>query len=337
MAQEVLAAGDAAEAWKAAKRRNWREAVRIGTEANRRRRDPTLEMALARWRCLAFSGGRGSERPDAAFPAPAFPDLGPPGDGVPECQAGDLTPERVAGAIAHKGSLLVRGLLSPEEAEQLRQGIDHAYAAREAHPEGDPEGWYCPLRMPGDEGSRSFIGETDSILTADSPRLLFELIERFTARGVIDLAAGVLGERPALSILKSTLRRTRPGRGGGWHQDGAFLGDVGALNVWLALTPCGRDAVGLDVVSRRIPYVVQTGTHGAPLDWMVGDGMLDVFEAGGVRIESPEFAAGDALLFDHLMLHRTALTPGATATRYAIETWMFTPSVFPMEQLPLAL
>ena len=51
---------------------------------------------------------------------------------------------------------------------------------------------------------------------------------------------------------------------------------------------------------------------------------------GGVaRWSRRPFRAGDALLFDHLLLHRTAVGPGMTRERYAMETWLFAPSVVP--------
>ncbi len=76
----------------------------------------------------------------------------------------------------------------------------------------------------------------------------------------------------------------RPGdphgyKGISWHQDGAFLGGVRALNVWLSLSHCGDDAPGLDIVPKRIDRVVPTGTEGAAFDWSVSQAVVD--EAAG--------------------------------------------------------
>ena len=50
--------------------------------------------------------------------------------------------------------------------------------------------------------------------------------------GLTDLVAGYLGERPALSLEKWTLRRVPPTANTSWHQDGAFLGEtVRTVNV----------------------------------------------------------------------------------------------------------
>jgi hypothetical protein len=56
--------------------------------------------------------------------------------------------------------------------------------------------------------------------------------------------------------------------------------------------------------------------------------------AGGIL--RPEFSPGDALLFDHLFLHRTGVSSGMTRQRWAIETWFFAPSSYPDGQIPLA-
>jgi hypothetical protein len=168
--------------------------------------------------------------------------------------------------------------------------------------------------------------------------MLFDLIDLFDTSGVIAMIAAILGERPALSIGKSTLRRVPHTSDTDWHQDGAFLGaGVRTINVWLSLSPCGIDAPGLDVVARRLPYVLQTGSHGAQFDWSVGPGLVDLLESGGVRVESPVFAAGDALMFDELMLHRTGVRPGMTKSRWAVESWFFAPSTFPMDQAPIVI
>ena len=52
---------------------------------------------------------------------------------------------------------------------------------------------------------------------------------------------------------------------GAWHQDGAFMGDVRALNLWLSLSRCGDESPGLDIVPRRLDQMVATTTDEALL------------------------------------------------------------------------
>ena len=84
-------------------------------------------------------------------------------------------------------------------------------------------------------GRRNWVRRGGAMWTADSPRMLFDFLEMVEALGIGRLITEYLGERPAVSANKSTLRRTPPGeRCGDWHQDGAFLGDeVRCLNLWL--------------------------------------------------------------------------------------------------------
>jgi hypothetical protein len=51
----------------------------------------------------------------------------------------------------------------------------------------------------------------------------------------------------------------------------------------------------------------------------------------------PIFEPGDAVLFDHLCLHRTAAEPDMPKLRYATETWCFAPSSFPIKQIPIVV
>ncbi|HEV2677622.1 MAG TPA: phytanoyl-CoA dioxygenase family protein [Aliidongia sp.] len=311
------------------------------TKANRTLRAPELERQLVTWRTAAFAA-LDAARPRVVWP-PEYADPFPGHPGLPQVEAEALTAEILGGAILHHGALWVRGLASAGEAERLRQDIDRAFAARDAFHAGAPldetNPWYAQAVTEETLASRrGWVESGGGAWTADSPRVLFDLVELFNGKGIVDVIAGVLGERPALSIGKSTLRRVPCTTNTDWHQDGSFLGpSVRTVNVWLSLSDCGEDAPGLDVVARRLPYVVQCGSHGAYFDWSVGPGMVGILEQGGAEVVSPVFAAGDALLFDQLMLHRTGVRPGMTKSRWAVESWFFAPSSFPMEQAPIVV
>jgi ectoine hydroxylase-related dioxygenase (phytanoyl-CoA dioxygenase family) len=161
---------------------------------------------------------------------------------------------------------------------------------------------------------------------------MFELCEALAETGLESVITEYLGERPAMSMDKCTLRRVSAGGGIEWHQDGAFLGGgVRTVNAWFALSRCGRDAPGLDVIPQRVPRVFATGQSGDAetfFDWVVSAETI-ARELPGVQVWRPEFQAGDVLLFDHVTLHRTANSPAMPNPRYAIESWFFAPSVYP--------
>lgn len=267
-------------------------------------------------------------------------------DGLPEVAAEDLTAETIRSAFLARGSLLVRGLLDAVKAEELTGGIDRALAGRDAFLEGAPVNettpWFEPFEpAPGysttDADWNRHKAGSGSVWASDSPRMMFDLLEAFDQAGIRRIASQYLGERPAFSMNKTVLRRTPPGTGSAWHQDGAFLGSgIRTLNVWLALNGCGEDAPGLDVVPKRLDDIVETGAEGAIFVWSVSDKSVDEL-TGGEAIPRPAFEPGDALLFDHLCLHRTGTDPAMTKVRYATETWHFAPSVFPEKLVPLVV
>lgn len=138
---------------------------------------------------------------------------------------------------------------------------------------------------------------------------------------------------------KCTLRRVfpdafKPDAPSFWHQDGAFLGNVRALNIWLSLSRCGDVAPGLDIIPRRFDHIVPTGTEGAVFDWSVSQTVAEE-AAGEAPILRPIFEPGDALMFDELFLHATGADPGMPNARYAVECWFFGPSAFPSGCAPL--
>ena len=316
---------------------NFRQAIDVATAANRTLEAPELERRIMVWRVQAFptmdrTGGPSSWPPAFADP---FPGL----HGVPEIEFSELTAEVMGGAFQHHGSLLVRGLTTPEQAKKLQIGIDRAMKARELSKGGGPmqeiSSWY--VETPLDTATNAARGWLGGVWLADSPRMMYEFLELYEKRGVMRLLSDYLAEPLTISIGKSTLRRNEPdGSVHDWHQDGAFLGeDVRTVNVWLSLSDCGKDAPGLDIVGGRLPCVVQTGSHGARLEWTVGGGLVDELQQAGTPVVSPVFRPGDAMLFDQLMLHRTAVRPEMDKTRYAIESWFFTPSTFPLDQGPI--
>src|SRR5690554_5712617 len=68
---------------------------------------------------------------------PAYPDPFPGLAGrLPEITPDRLDCATVAGAVAHHGAVIVRGLLGPDDADRGADAIRRVTAAREADPEG---------------------------------------------------------------------------------------------------------------------------------------------------------------------------------------------------------
>ena len=273
-------------------------------------------------------------------PEPDFDALGDAG-GVPEAAPADLSPAVLRAAILRGGCLLVPELVPRADAERFAHQIDRAFAERERHDAGRrfDDGLYSefePEPRYEEPIARQWIKSGGGLLAVDSPALSFALLELFRAAGLPSLAESYLGEPALVAADKSTLRRADPAVRGGWHQDGKFMGDVNALNVWLSLSRCGDVAPGLDIVPRRFEHHVTTQTDEAFLDNMVSQRMAEE-AAGDTPILRPIFNPGDVLLFDELFLHKTASDPDMPSPRFAVENWFFGPSAFPKDYIPLTV
>jgi hypothetical protein len=305
-----------------------------------RSRDHQREREQLRTRNLAGidlieSKGERSPRPEPDF------DALPAGDQLPDISPGQVTPELLRAGILRHGCLLVRGLVPRRDATRFAKQIERSFQERERHDAGQKfnDGYYAgfdPDPRYGETLSRQWIKSGGGLLAVDSPILSSEMLEMFGAAGLLDLAHSYLGEPPLIAADKTTLRRADPSVGGAWHQDGKFMGDVNALNVWLALSRCGDEAPGLDIVPKRLEQHVTTQTDEAWLDNMVSQRMAEE-AAGETPILRPIFEPGDVLLFDELFLHKTASDPAMLNPRYAIENWFFGPSGFPADYAPLAV
>jgi hypothetical protein len=324
-------------------------AVDALTLANRAAPSAETERALVRARHDGFEAtrSRGGAGP-LPEPATSLPAAAP----LPIVDAGALDAGVIRAAILGHGALHVRGLLPEERVAALVAGTDRAMGAAEAFESGtavdETTPWFEPFR-PGRDypvdvkmqvgNRRHWVREAGGVWTADSPRMMFEFFETLDAIGVRDVVTDYLGERPVLAVDKCTLRRVDLDTGSDWHQDGAFLGTgpgFRTVNIWMSLSDCGVDAPGLDVVPARLDSIVGTGTDGAQFQWAVGPGAVDrVVESIGTTVFRPVFEAGDALIFDELFLHRTAIDSTMTKQRHAIETWFFAPSAYPGQFVPI--
>jgi hypothetical protein len=323
---------------------DWRSAYETLAAENRNHSDEQLERALIDILLQAAdSTGAVEQAKPGAAPIP------PPGSAtcgvIPEVSATELTASKLQEAIDNHGYLLVRGLLSAECSATLCETIYNALHARIAAANSESPGssngpwFYESPHFPGghaafstQNNSRKFNGN-GSIRVADSPRGAFQVLEQFRALNLKSLLAEYFGEPAHIASRKWVFRMVSPrivgdGVGGGWHQDGQFMGaDARALNMWVALSDCGdsTSAPGLALIPKRIHKIMEYGSGGANLGWTVGKELIEELaeEAPVIR---PYFAAGDALFFDHLSLHRSGHAQGQEGSRSALESWFYASS-----------
>ena len=325
----------------AAKRRVL-EAVRYGAQ-----HAPGLDRAAVWDRLSALRMEAADLAMEAAEARPDWPPKLPdvfPGKDLPEIDASELDWRKLGGGVLHHGSLLVRNLVDDATAARLCDRIDatlDAYDRLQSGGERSPADCaYLPVALSPEEPlavTRGWSRDSGGVWAVEAPVLFETVVALYRTNGLLDAIECYLGEPPLLSVGKTVLRRAEPQGHDGFHQDGAFMGaGTRAVNVWLALSDCGQEAPGLELVPARLPGIVATGTEGAAIDWAVGRPVAERV-AGERGLVMPTFRAGDALIFDHLMLHSTGFLPGMTKRRYAVEAWFFAPSAAPRDQVPLAI
>jgi len=308
------------------------ETIDVLTARNRVEHDPEIEQRLVRLRHEAWA-----EVPRAAPREDWFPPEADRFEGLsttPEVPSDRCDAALIRSAVQHHGALLVRGLLSPARCAELRAGIDRAWSAIAAWQESktlDPA-WFDPLQAEGFAANAIARGwglQNGTGYVADSPGLMFGLLEGLRAARVQQLVADYFGEPAVFSLHKTSQRRLPADALGAWHQDAAVYGlTTRALNLWLPVSQCGDIAPGLEIWPRRLEYVVETVGTGIP-DYETKPEAVAALQAE-LPTARPVFQPGDGLLFDSMLLHNTASSPDFTEPRYGFECWFFAASTFPV-------
>jgi len=325
--------------------KKYQQAIKILTRANHKVNSSEIETRLRDIRHEAFFHQTFNSKFET-WP-PKISDRFAQSAGIPEITKSQFSGEVLRDGVFTHGSIIVRDLLDESDVNLLRTGIQETYKHHDLHLLGSPieetQPWFVPF-VPSESLGQEIIDRTwyrsgGAELAADSPRGLFHLIDCLERNGIIDVVTKYLGERPALSVRKTSLREIPFALNTevGWHQDGAFLGkNIRTMNLWIALTDCGVDAPSLDMVPRRLTSIVETGTEGAAFDWAVSPRMIKN-ACGDSEPTHLQFKAGDAIIFDEMNLHRTSTTSEMTKNRFALECWFFAPSCYPLDQLPILI
>lgn len=152
-----------------------------------------------------------------------------------------------------------------------------------------------------------------------------------------------------LVLRNCILRRLRPDSArtrASFHQDLQFLWphDVPMATLWIPLEPCDGTRPGLQLLPRRLDRLagssrserqaadpgfsdyVDRGTDTAYDSGIALPDAAVAALAAGRPLWEPHLALGDALVFDGLTIHRSALHPGMKAERISVELrWTLPP------------
>jgi len=177
---------------------------------------------------------------------------------------------------------------------------------------------WLSLCGPGDGVSRPLLA-----LTRLPAAEVLRAVAASTLRPSIE---DVLGPTPLCDTSQSWLRHGRPPHS--WHQDGALCFDfiahagqplpAGAmlemLTCWIALTPCGEFAPGLEWVDAPQPVLLRPAE--------LSDAAVAACHHSAL-LRRPSMAPGDTLLFGGEVLHRTHLTAEMSQPRSSLELRFF--------------
>jgi hypothetical protein len=263
-----------------------------------------------------------------------FPDVtGTP----PEVGLGELDLGVLRGALAHHGCLIVHDFFSASAMTQLRDDIDQLAAGFDrwmASGQADTTpSYFEPFEAPDailPLALRNMCGPLGTFYAADAPRAFVHMLEAFDSAGLPALLTQYMREPVLLGLEKTAVRRVPPGVPTAWHQDGIRFGhDVGLVNVWVPLSPCGVDAPTLGIVPKRLDAILPLD-EGSAVPWEIRPDALAEATAGVAPIELV-LDAGDAILFDEMLVHSTITHEGMTARRYCADAWFFPVSRFPAD------
>jgi hypothetical protein len=216
-------------------------------------------------------------------------------------------------ALKSQGCILLRSCLEPTFLIALRSELAELYQkAEEALQAGRmPPKVYQRLYQYGHLPPESLLSLSvfaDTVLQSENLR---------------SLLLAIFGSKLAL-LTKGTLPRRQhpfwPERSIPFHQDAEFLAGISALNFWLPLDTCGKDAPGLELLlqPQKQLWFELNPEHDTPL-YLHRDQQRVLQAADKTFFWRPEMEIGDLLIFDSYLLHRTHLATSMFHERYSFE------------------
>ena len=215
--------------------------------------------------------------------------------------------------LAMEGATIVRGLLAPDDAANLRRTVDEIYAVMDSSER-------FTNRLLG-VNFRVWDGVWLKALPAFLRQVRPDLAERYeqSLRLVESQIERVLGPKWRYFPKRSYFRRNRgSGTRVEWHADAdaatIFRIAASAINVWMPLDAVGTDLPSLEIVPRshtamrRVAMLTGKDRH-----------RDEAFVRALGPTSIPQLQLGDALIFDQFTLHRTQNVGAKGAARKACE------------------
>lgn len=175
----------------------------------------------------------------------------------------------------------------------------------------------------------------------DTRQLVAVVAQRFFASGLPGFFAERYGRTPLLNLTFTTVRLQRPehpDERAGWHMDLNFVNDSKPFLVaWTPLEEIGPTRIGLEVCvpDRSVDlkplmdtWLTRARAGGQALTYEDAD-VEAAFGSGRYQTRALRMSAGDSVVFDQYVLHRTQVLPSATESRRSFEFRMADPEALP--------
>lgn len=216
-------------------------------------------------------------------------------------------PDSAVSAYARDGAVVLRGLLTDAEVEQLRRGIDFDIA----HPS-----WRAKVASRDDDPGKFF---EDFCTWQENPafeHIIFHSPLAATAARLMRSTTVRLFHDHVLVKEPGTQQRTP------WHQDEPYYNVEGAQNIsfWIPVDPVPREST-LEFVagSHRGPWMMPRSFLDDEAKWFPEGSLAELpdieADRGAFDILGWDLEVGDAVAFNMLTLHAAGGVPGAQRRR----------------------
>jgi len=220
--------------------------------------------------------------------------------------------EPFAGSFRRLGCAVVRNTVVPAALAELIAFCDATYAARDETGDEAPDD--------GDEASRSAILARNRLSYDDIPQpMLTRAYGAIFSGGWLARFEALLGGPVGFLPRYTSIRRH--GREASeydtpFHQDASFIlspryQQLGfpfpMIVLWIPLTPCGRDAPGIELALPTPARLLEYGIEGDRLNDKIEitEPVAGTDSPSGRQTWQPRFEVGDMLVMNQFTVHRT--------------------------------
>ena len=239
-----------------------------------------------------------------------------------------MTPKEQTDFYVEQGYLLVEGLISPAQLQELKSEL--AKLAK---------GGYPSETLTPQPASLSDEAALENILCIHFPHFISPVIKRYTMHdGIVEVLGRVVGAHLSASMwdggvkcMQSMFFAKAPGKPGqAWHQDEVYIPtrDRSLCGAWIAIDDATLDNGCLWVLpgSHRPGVLYPQRPHGRELEFDDAPESYGFDDSHALPVEAP---AGSVVFFNGYLLHRSLKNTSSQHRRALVNHYMSMQSKLP--------